>query len=625
MGQWTERQEMVFQDLKHMLVTAPVLVYPDFSRPFVVITDASDVAVGAVLQQDDECGDRHAVAYFSRKLKGAEVNWTTTEKEAIAQVLALKEWRCFLEGSTFLLQTDHHPLIFLQSQPELSRMQARWLEFLQQFDFKVQHIPGKDNAVADALSRMKMNALTVSELQHRVDWIQQVRRALMTDEIARQAQVELTKDGSQVWSEQNKLLYWRRRLYIPDVPQLRQQLVREAHMAPSAGHPGVHRTVQHLSRSYYWPGLRQDVKTLVSQCDVRIKAPRVKPGGLLQPLPVPTQPWKQICLDFITGLPITKRGYTAALVFSDKLTRMIRIAPTVEGCTAEDAAELFMMHVYRFHGLPRSIISDRDTRCTSHFWKAIDEALGIHICLSTAYHPQTDGTSEKANQIVEDILRAHCSSHQADWDQYLHFTEFAFNDSVNTSTGFTPFFLNAGFHPDTLLSACLPTIQDTPAADSYSYRHRRDVEFRSGDFVLLSTKYLDVPGHLTRKLSERFIGPYRILERIGQIAYRLALPPHLHMHNVFHVCLLKAYNGTPPTRPPPDIIQGHEEFEVQGILQHRYRRRKLEFLVLWTGYPPSDLGASYCFLTSWPDSSRICTTSSVLVILAAFFTPGELY
>lgn len=151
------------------------------------------------------------------------------------------------------------------------------------------------------------------------------------------------------------------------------------------------------------------MKSLVTQCDVcqRIKAPRVKPGGLLQPLPVPMKPWRQICLDFITGLPVTKKGYNATFIFSDKLTRMIKIAPTMETCTAEDAAKLFVTHVYRFHGLPQSTISDRDTRFTSHFWRVVHKVLGIQICLSTAYHPQTDSSSERANQVVEDILRAH--------------------------------------------------------------------------------------------------------------------------------------------------------------------------------------------------------------------------
>lgn len=210
------------------------------------------------------------------------------------------------------------------------------------------------------------------------------------------------------------MLYHHQRLYIPSNCDLRTDIIRLAHESITAGHPGVHRTAHALTRHYYWPTLQKEVKAFIAACDIcqRVKAPRIQPAGLLQPLPIPVRPWQQIGMDFVTGLPTTSSGHNAILVFVDKLTRMVLIAPTQETCTAEDTAELFMQTVYRHHGLPRSIVSDRDPRFTSKFWVAMHQALGTHLCLSTAFHPQTDGATERSNQVIEDILRAHCSNNQ---------------------------------------------------------------------------------------------------------------------------------------------------------------------------------------------------------------------
>lgn len=307
------------------------------------------------------------------------------------------------------------------------------------------------------------------------------------------------------------------------------------------------------------------MREYVRVCDVcqRIKAPCSKPASLLQPVLVPSGPWKQVMLDFVTGLPASTQEFNAILVFTDKFSRMTHLVPTHETCTAEDTAEMFLQHVYRLHGLPQSLLSDRDPRFTSNFWRAVHRALGVNLCLSIAFHPQTYGSTERTNQTIEDLLRAHCSAHQRDWSKYLHLVEFAFNHAENASTAQSPFYLNYGWHPETLLSMALPKADSNPAASDYlqtcfraqemarqqAHRaqnrqqlqydaHHRLVEFQVGDLVLLATQNLDLPVRMCRKLSDRYIGPYKVLQRIGAVAYRLELPPHLRIHPVFHVALL---------------------------------------------------------------------------------------
>lgn len=371
------------------------------------------------------------------------------------------------------------------------------------------------------------------------------------------------------WSVQAGLYYFKGRLYVAS-DAVQMALLREAHDSPTAGHSRVQRTVDVLQRQYYWPGICRQVRGYIHDCDLcqRIKASCAKPAGLLQPLPMPSRPWSQVTLDFVTGLPPTKAGHDSLLVFTDKFPRMAHLVSTTETCTAEDTAELFLTHVYKHHGLPQSLVSDRNPCFTSHFWQALHRALGVDLRMSMAFHPQTDGATKRTNQTVEDLLRAHCSVHQRDWEKYLPMVEFAFNNAQNASTGETPFFLNYGFHPETLLSAALPRAEQTPAAQAYLHarfeaqeharrmvhvaqnrqrqqydKRHRALEFAVGDFVMLSTKHLDLPAHRCRKLSDRQIGPYKVVQQIGLVAYRLELPPHLRIHPVFHVSLLSPYHG----------------------------------------------------------------------------------
>ena len=237
------------------------------------------------------------------------------------------------------------------------------------------------------------------------------------------------------------------RVFIPE--PLREEICHLAHDHPSAGHFGQAKTYDLVSRYYWWPNQKREVLHYVDTCTIcqQMKYSRKRTPGLLQPLPIPESPWTELSMDFITQLPMTKGGHDAIIVFVDRLTKMVRIAATVTEVSAEGAANLLVLNVFRHHGIPLSIVSDRDGRFTSKFYRHLAERWGIKLNMSTAYHPQTDGQTEVMNRILEDYLRSYTRFAQDEWDELIAMAEFSMNNSINSSTQETPFYLNYGRHP----------------------------------------------------------------------------------------------------------------------------------------------------------------------------------
>ncbi|GJP69722.1 hypothetical protein CLOP_g722 [Closterium sp. NIES-67] len=292
---WEPKHQEAVEQLKQALTSAPVLILPDPERDYVIEADASDLAVGAVLMQDQGNG-LQPIAYLSKKLHGAELNYPIHDKEALAIVIAFKAWRCYLEGRRTTVYTDHCSLKYLKTQPNLSRRQVRWIDFL------------------------------------------------------------------------------------------------ETHF-------------------------HYDI------------------------------PWQVVSLDFITGLPPTTSSHDAILVVIDKFSKMGHFIPTHTTARTEETAQLFVRHIISQHGIPTTLISDRDPKFTSKFWKELMSLLGTKLGMSSAYHPQTDGQTERLNQIVEQLLRAACKDDISKWDLHLPVLEFAYNNATHAATGQTPFFLCYGRHP----------------------------------------------------------------------------------------------------------------------------------------------------------------------------------
>lgn len=657
---WTPQCQAAFDELKSALTSAPCLALPDFRLPFEVVcpqpmevvTDASDYALGAILMQNGR-----PVAFESHKLSSAEANYTTTEKELLAVVHALKIWRCYLEGSKFTVVTDHNPLTFFQTQPLLSRRQARWSEFLQMFNFDWEYRPGAGNP-ADPLSRLTTHgqdcALAVIQTRAKAkaqanDYVSTTEGPSASARMPSCAGPAFPGDmwaqcaegyDSDVWfqnqSNLRKLVYddglwWtdHNQLVVPDAPELRASWIQLAHAAPFAGHMGVTKTLELLQRYCWWPKMAQDVKNFIQKCDVcqRVKASQQPPAGLLQPLPVPSQKWWVVTMDLITDLPPTKDGSDSILVFVDKLTKMVHLAKTTKTCSSTEVARLFVENVCRLHGPPRVVISDRDPRFTANFFKVVAQMLGMDHYMSTAFHPQTDGQTERVNRVVEDYLRCFVLPDQSDWDTHLAMAEFAINNAYHESTQSTPFRLVYGVDPLTPLAFMPPRFNERgrgiwdrcPAArrfgedlqealnrakvcleaarqrqKAYADGKRRDITFGVGDMVLLSTKNIRIKKQGSRKLLPRFLGPFKISERINPVAYRLELPPSLRIHPVFHVHLLRPYHSGSEVLPPPmpSVLDADMEYEVEAILQHQLRgkkkHKKMWYLVRWKGYSPEN-------------------------------------
>ena len=643
---WDDSHQKSFDALKSAISSAPVLTLPDESLPFVVTTDASGFAVGATLSQDQGNG-LQPIAFLSHKLHKAETNYPVHEQELLAIVLALKEWRHYLHGTKFRIQTDHQSLRFLNTQPHLSPRQVRWSEFLQQFDFHIEYKPGHLNAAADALSRRPdhdsnatrtpiatttatLNNLVASVTTAATDLVEKVKLAYQQDSFCKTL---LSSSSSSVssspYSIRNGLIFSGNQLYVPADDSIRAALLKESHDSRVSGHVGITKTFDLLSRHFFWPKMQASVREYVNSCREcqENKSRNQNLPGLLQSIPHPLRRWLVVSMDFITCLPLSRNGFNTLLVVVDKCSKMIHLIPTTINVTAPEVARLFFREIVRHHGLPSTIISDRDPRFTSSFWTELWSQFGTALAMSTAYHPQTDGQTERANRTIEDILRNYVDKRQNDWDEHLTAVEIAYNNSKQASTGFSPFFLNHGQHPilpltsavssssssltnasaEKMIEELLETLKDAEAnveraqisQQEQANRHRRDVEFEEGQQVLLSTSDLRFKAtNTTPKLSSRWIGPFLIKRKISALAYELDLPSSLPIHPVFHISKLKPYlisevfdphRSLPPARPPPEIVDNEEEFEVEAIRDSRERKWRgtlyKQYLVKWKGYP----------------------------------------
>jgi hypothetical protein len=355
--------------------------------------------------------------------------------------------------------------------------------------------------------------------------------------------------------------------------------------------------------------------------------------GELLPLPVPTGPWKGLSCDFITDLPPSK-NFDAILVFVDRFTKMVHLIPCTKTTDAVQFARFFVDYVVRLHGLPESLVSDRGSIFTSHFWKSLSRILGIKGRLSTAFHPQTDGQTERMNQTIEQYLRIYCNYQQDDWLTHLSLAEFAYNNAYQSTIRCSPFYANYGYHPTfyVKLDASEPAA-DVPAAKDFAERlaqhhdalvenikqaqdsqaryydskHKR-MEFAPGDKVWLLSANIRTE-RPSKKLDWKRLGPFTIDHRIGLQAYRLKLPPSMRIHPVFHVSLLEPYiASTIPGRiqppPPPVVVDNDLEYEVEAILDSAYRRNKLYYKIKWKGYPVSE--------DSWQPASNAANAPDIL-------------
>jgi hypothetical protein len=349
--------------------------------------------------------------------------------------------------------------------------------------------------------------------------------------------------------------------------------------------------------------MKREIAEYIALCDVcsRVKAEHQKPAGLLQPLPIPDWKWDKIGMDFITGLPKTRPGYNSIWVVVDRLTKVVHFIPVKTTYTSAKLAKIYMNKIVCLHGVPKGIVSDRGTQFTSHFWRQLHESLGIRLEFSTMFHPQTDGQTERVNQILEDMLRACALDYGSSWDENLPYAEFSYNNSYQSSIGMSPFEAlyarkcrtpllwdgvgeHSFFGPDLIKEAeekvrltrdRLKVAQSRKK--SYADSKRKEVTYEVGDRAYLrvsplcGVKRFEIKG----KLAPRFIGPYKILARKGEVAYQLELPEALSaVHNVFHVSQLKKCHPDMVGAPLRDIVP-LEEVQLEGDLTYEEKPIKI--------------------------------------------------
>ena len=426
------------------------------------------------------------------------------------------------------------------------------------------------------------------------------------------------------WTKEEEMRYRKdeesqlRKVAVPNNEATKAEIMKIYHDSPIAGHPGIAKTIEIVERDHYWPGMREWITEYVKTCEVcqRSKVPRGKTKPPLQPLEVPEGPWTHITADFVTGLPITERGYNAVLTIVDRFTKWATFVPCTDEVNSEATARLFVDNIYTMFGMPTKITTDRGPQFSSKFMTADYEMLGITPALSTAYHPQTDGQSERVNQELEQYLRCYVDYQQDDWDKYLKLAQFAHNNRRHSATGESPFYLNFGRHPRVEFA---PKQSDTEKATDYTEqlkkihenarealekareqmkhyedKHRgQEPDLKVGDRVLLRAENINllVP---TRKLAMRNLGPYEIVEKLGPLNYRLKLPAGLKVYSVFYAGLLKKYETKEypgrkmETRPAPIIIGDELHFEVDKILDCQRNGNKYRYKIRWTGYTAAD-------------------------------------
>ena len=624
--QWKKEQEDAFQSLKNACISAPTLINFRPNLPLRMETDASDLALRACISQNQN-GNWHPIAYFSRKFSPAEQKYDVHNKELLAIISALQHWRVYMHSCSELeILTDHKNLQHFNTSKALNGRQIRWSQLIQEYDFKITYNPGRDNGRADALSRRVDIAGEKAKIERPIfrtneDGSLSPYRHLntiLTIQATNSTPLPDDEFGKSPPKDISGHRIYNGRTYVP--ASHRQRVIRQHHDDPEFGHPGVTKTMELLQRSYDFPNVRASVRDYIRRCDTccKTKHPRHATYGQLQTQEPPESPWQDITMDFITKLPtstdmVTKEKYDLILVIVDKLTKYTEMIPFKETYTATELGHILLDKLIRHHGIPASITSDRDKLFTSAYWTTLITAMGTKRKLSTAFHPQTDGQTERMNQTLEQYLRGYVNRRQNNWTTLLPLAQLAFNNHVSDTTKQTPFFANHGRHPNLFCEPrkgpraehALRAAQDmkdlhddlrtaiqkrNETMQTQVNQHRKEApDFQIGDKVYLSTRNLRIKKGLTKKLDQTRIGPFQIKDSKGRNAFELELPADARIHPVFNVQLLEPANPDTPVQTTMQHESYEEtEFEVERIVNHRKILGNTELLIKWKGYPESE-------------------------------------
>jgi transposase InsO family protein len=559
---WTPECDDAVDELKKNLISSPVLVYPDFSEPFVISTDASNYAVGAVLSQVVN-GEEHPVAYASRQLKSPEIAYTTTEKELLAVVWSISHFRCYVYGRKFTIVTDHAALKWLFGLKDPSSRLLRWELKLGEYDYEVTHKPGKKHLNADALSRKIRKVIATNDVDFGAEQAKDDECSRWKDraEFVTEAGVLYRKTGAG------------NRIVVP--MQCRAEIMRQAHEHILSGHGGVRATTARIERKFWWPHLKKDVKYHVLSCiPCNQRSPYGKGRAPLQALPSPRKPFEFVALDVVGPLPKTVRENRYILTMIDHFSRYLVMVP-MQDQTAETVASVLVKHWILKFGVPAVILSDQGSNFMSELFRGVCNLLQIRQLRTSPGHPEGNGRCERVHRSVAQILSHYVNVKNNDWDEWLDYAVAAYNSNFHSSIGFSPHEIVFG-EPPVAPFTCVESVNEEVEHHSVAglrerlefmwrkcFRNDRRAQkkqreetktkgklwsYRAGDYVYLSDPCLKV-GQV-KKFHKPWKGPYQIMKVLSKCNLLLELP---FRNLVVHRNRVKPYRGP---LPPPRMISG---------------------------------------------------------------------
>jgi len=680
---WGKEQQDAFDKLKDIFITEPVLAQFDWDRETVLETDSSGWSTSGVLSQYGDDGLLHPVAYFSKKMNVHEANYEIHDKELLAVINCLKEWDAELRSvPNFTVITDHKNLEYFMKPRQLNDRQMRWSLILGRYQMVISYRPGKLNERADALSRREqdmpegasderlqhrymqlLKPVTVDEIENPDDedpipimatrvaeqvtptsttaqgdlpfeeqWAEarardeeylRARQAVLNGERRFPVEMGWKASISECSVDEYMDLRYRDRRWVPNDEPLRTGIICTLHTSPALGHPGRDSTYRAVARDFFWPNMSDDIRRYIRNCDIcgQIKPWRDGLHGLLKPLPLPERIWKEISMDFIVGLPESE-GCTNLMVITDRLSKDVVLIPLpdIEVPTVVDA---FIRFVVAYHWLPDAIVSDRGTQFVSEFWTMLCKLCNINRRLSTAWHPQTDGSTERMNSTVEAYLRAYIAWDQKDWAKHIGMATIAIKAREAAATKMSPFFLQHGYHVDPLqlrptneMTETLKSNEEKALAivdklkkafdlahasmannqqeqEKQANKKRKEaVQLRVGDKVWLALGTHIRTTRMSKKLDWKN-SKYTVVRLVGTHAVELDTPGN--SEKVFNMDRLRLAADDPlpsqpitDRQPEPIVIDGDAEYFVEKIMDERKRRRGRGFqhqlLVKWEGY-----------------------------------------
>lgn len=597
---WGDAEQESFEELKLKLVEPPILRLPDMQRPFILQTDASGDALGAILSQQDGDGNEYVCQYESKLLKGAELNYGISEKECLAVVWAIRKFRPYLHGTHFTVVTDHSALKWLMTIKDLSGRLARWSVLLQEYNFDIIHRKGKSHSNVDALSRPPSGKAngdpTIEAMQSRT------KIADPFDDSQLMATLKRNTEPNAVYEYSNGKIFYKpsdnksnTKLEVPPFEE-RKQLIEQAHLL---GHFQAKSTELRLREQYFWPNMSKDVQQVIDNCLPCLKHVRARVvEGESHSLPV-TEVFDRVGIDCVFGLPTTNTGYTGILVLTEYLTKFPYAVPIKTKSAPEIAKHL--LHFISLFGPPKVLLSDQGREFLNEIVDHLSKASGIERKVTSAYHPRTNGLTERFNQTLIQSLAKHAEADPLHWDDWLPYILLAYRTRIHSSTGFSPFELLYGRTANHFLSwrestndadKCALFRRSGELKELFEEKHvkaRRAIEKeqtnqrayrnkknRPADRLQVGSKvFLSFP-QKSGKLGPKYSGPYTIKDVTPKGNYWLLNDQKTTLKTAYPRSRIKPCNMD-------DKVQ--ETYDVEDILDHRMRDGKTEYFVKWLGYP----------------------------------------